>query len=446
MALIAYAVGLRLRQQLDPRQGKTFWGLLLGLGLALFYGLLAGFFFRADTLRHLPPNALPAVRLGLAGALAAVGVLRAFFPTYSPLRDWVRPFHPLGAGPRFALRWALDLVAGYTLCVLVFVATTWLVSDQLGGGGLALLLLAVVIGNALRRLLLTLVAQQRRHGLAALVGTGALLAGAVLLWPAAVAAGYVGPWAVALLLLLLLADFVVEERLPLLDFRATARAGNDLAARSVVWSLLWHNRLARPSLLVGLALKVVFLLYFGAELSGGQKSQVAVSFLLAVYLSPALVTTYLFNNVWGFYPRLWQLLSLSPDQGRAARLLLLRLWLPALAVDFGAGLICVLWRGLPPLLSLGQYAVSAVLLVALSLFWSGWSPQAVTKFYQRSGNTSILAGFATLLLVLLLALPAVSPWFYLGWPLALLLSGWAWRTGTRQFATRRGRVYQTLFV
>ena len=128
-------------------------------------------------------------------------------------------------------------------------------------------------------------------------------------------------------------------------------------------------------------MKVVFLLYFGTKLSGGHKIQVPAFFLLAAYLSPALLTTYLFNNVWGFYPRLWQLLSLSPEQGRAARLLLLRLWLPALAVDFSAGLICVLWRGLPLLLSLGYYAVATVLVVALSLFWSGRSPQPVTKFF-----------------------------------------------------------------
>ena len=153
---------------------------------------------------------------------------------------------------------------------------------------------------------------------------------------------------------------------------------------------------------MGLALKLVFLLYFGAKLSEGQKSQAFASFLLAAYVSPVLLATYLFNNVWGFYPRLWQLLSLSPGQGRAARQLLLRLWLPVLAVDFGVALVFILWRALPPFYTLGHYAVSSVLVVALSLFWSGQSPQPVTKFYQRSGNTSIAAGFATLLLVLVL--------------------------------------------
>lgn len=70
--------------------------------------------------------------------------------------------------------------------------------------------------------------------------------------------------------------------------------------------------------------------------------------------------------------------------------------------------------------------MSTLLVVALSLFWSGQSPERVTKASQSGGNTSILAGFVMVPLVLLLALPLALPlvslWFYLVWPLALLLA------------------------
>src|SRR5699024_1371530 len=120
-------------------------------------------------------------------------------------------------------------------------------------------------------------------------------------------------------------------------------------------------------------------------------------FIVFLFISPIILFTYLFNNIWGFLRNYWLITDRSLSAGRDLLKIYLKiLWLP-LVVDV---IISMTYLALAPsnlvLPGISMYVASLYVLTAGGFFWSSQVPARVEKAFSFKANTSTFGSIVSI--------------------------------------------------
>jgi len=191
----------------------------------------------------------------------------------------------------------------------------------------------------------------------------------------------------------------------------------------VYLKLITNNPKVRGPLLVAMVGKVLF---FGVDIflmETKEEHLMNGELFYWIVASPLIIYTYVFNNTWGFWKAIW--LNIEIRTGDAKQLLWqhLRLMsLPLIAdICITLPLLYISWGEAGFILTF--YFTSAFFLIAMSFFWSVFTPRQINATFQMKGSTSPVSVLISMAGVLLLTTLRVNNWFYLIVPLYVIFGG-----------------------
>ncbi|WP_018477613.1 hypothetical protein [Pontibacter roseus] len=444
MAVILYYLSLKIRQAFSPFQNT--WGFVSLIGfvlMGLFYGWVAAAAVDG-TFEGFPPDFEVVFRQALLVLVAFMTLIRNYTPSYRPLQTWFKGFHALHPWQRFLLNYSNDLVATYFFAMSGFLLAMTSLSTTLDYT-FGLRMGYVLIGtHAAQRMLQTVLENKLRYTSLTRLLLAILLAVVVSsLVLLTVQENFTLLVSTTAFVALLLAGLVLEEY----TWRESVRVQeNAKAGRSFSTDLLLQNRSARIALLMALVFKVVFLsldAFFYAKQGKHMYGNFAMIWLLA---SPAIIFTYVFNNIWGYLRHFWLLADRTATDGKELHKLLLQLIKWPLALDFTISLLYFSFST-DELFTAGMsmYVCCAFLFTAMSLYWSSARPIYIDKPVSMKANTSSVASLVLLLISSCFLLLFVSDWFYVLVPASGLLGYWMMQQLQQLYPGQRQQLFLKLF-
>ncbi|RFP65389.1 hypothetical protein D0N36_08950 [Hymenobacter lapidiphilus] len=302
---LPYLLGRQLRATFWPSAGETRAVVVLFGLLTAAYGLGVGYLLNhAGTM---PAGMLPKLLAGINSLLFAAVLLADFLPSYRAVQRLLPEPMPVSARLNVVTAFVLDLASIRRGLLLLFVLLVLAVAPTFWRPlGLSLLVWLSAAGLSFNLRLLLSVGRWR-HPLFWLnllcLGTAvawlnrefAADAGALTNWLAALAvAGPLLLWAAALYLV---APRFSARYMP--DQAEVLPIGSGWLARlSPEWKLYLHK--TRPALLMGLAIKVIFLVFCAYMLHSNDNKEVAIRPLFYFAFLPIVGFTYINNNLLGY--------------------------------------------------------------------------------------------------------------------------------------------------
>lgn len=425
---LPYLLGQRLRAVAWPADGGTRAVHLLLLALVLLYGAGLGVLLNKSQTSAKLADLLPKLLAGLNAGFLFSALLVDFLPALRPVTRPVPEHFPVSARLSVVTAFLLDAITLRRLLMVAPLLVTMLVAPRhmlLPGFTLLLVLAAAALSFNLR----LLVALRRgRHPLLLLHLASLGLMGWWLSHPGASSYSYAAlGWGMALLPWLLwaaqlswLGPYFSARYLPA-DTGAPTAAGQVLARLSPEWKM--YLRKAWLPLLMGLVLKILFIVASLWLQKSGKESGVRLNFVLYIAFLPVIGFTYVNNNFFGFLGPLTanelQRLGLTPRLLR----LYVRLVGPVVLADclVSAVLLLALYpRAQWPLL--GLLPLGAAAFASLGLWGSLYHAKAVVKAIDFANMRNNVSNMMSLLTTLLAAALFFMPWWWARIGLAALVT------------------------
>lgn len=444
MALILYYLTLKINNTLNPKRNTwAFIGLISFSLLGIFYGWMSGAFLNGKFIA-VQDQWVSRFKEILLVLLIVLTIGRAYFPSYRPLQTWLKPFHPIKPFHRYLINICGDLASTFFFGISCFiVSVTWISIEFTFIDGI-ILFLVLIAAQASRRIIQTMVEQRlsfNKISLAVLTLSIFLSCASVtFLALSLISLNLVIP---ILWISILLANFAIEELTttePLQIYTA------DKKARPYSVDLLWNNKSIKVTLIMAVVFKTAFLtldIFFFYKKGTHMYGNFPIIWVLA---SPAIIFTYIFNNVWGYMRNFWLLADRAAANGKALLKLLLPLIALPLLIDF---IIAVIYFAVIKdeifLEGLVMYISCVPLFTVMSLYWSSRFPILIDKPVSMKANTSVWASLVLFSVSAGFLLLFLSPWFYVLAPLSWLASYFLYYRVTNAYQGQRFNLFLKLY-
>lgn len=211
------------------------------------------------------------------------------------------------------------------------------------------------------------------------------------------------------------------------EYTIKERQNYEFSGTSVVSNinlkLLLNNKKARLPIIIGLMFKLIILIgdllsykFEGKHLFDGQ-------IIIWLFVSPLMIYTYVFNNIWGFWKSIWLNLELRIGNYKPMVIQGFRYMVLPLIIDAVITIPILLssWNDFQFILLF--YLTSSCYLFSTSFLWSLIVPRKITTTFQMKGSTSTLSSLTSAAGVLILATIKMNYWFYVLIPVFLILAG-----------------------
>lgn len=209
--------------------------------------------------------------------------------------------------------------------------------------------------------------------------------------------------------------------------------------------LIIKNPKARLILLVGVLIKfslltVDFILYKknGIHIFDGQ-------LIYWTFASPLILFTYVYNNVWGYWPSVWLIYEIRIGGHRETIHFIIKLLAIPLLIDLliTIPLLLVSWDNYIFIITF--YLLSSLFLVTFCSIWSIIFPKKIISTFQMSGTSSFVGSLVSMIAVISLSVLKLNYWFYVLIPIFLTASYMAYKYSPDLYKERKYSIVKKLF-
>lgn len=178
--------------------------------------------------------------------------------------------------------------------------------------------------------------------------------------------------------------------------------------------LILRNSRILTSLVLAEGFKIVFILAVGfKETEIFLPTKMFLSFMILMISSPLLLFNYAYNNIWGYYRKLWYRITLVDSDGKLYTSTIIKLLLIPVFIDFIISLIFFIKIGDGITDNIIIYFTILITLTMLSLIWSQYFPFYISKPLSMQPNTSIISSGASIVIIIISSLPLYNNLFYI---------------------------------
>jgi hypothetical protein len=209
--------------------------------------------------------------------------------------------------------------------------------------------------------------------------------------------------------------------------------------------LITNNPKARLTLLVGVLIKfflltVDFIWYKknGTHIFDGQ-------LVYWMFASPLILFTYVFNNVWGYWPSVWLIYEIRIGGNREIIHFVIKLLTIPLIIDLliTIPLLLLTWDNYIFIIII--YLLSSLFLVSFCSIWSIIFPKKIISTFQMSGTSSFVGSLVSMIAVISLSVLKLNYWFYVLIPIYLTASFIAYKYSPDLYKERKYSLLNKLF-
>lgn len=428
MDLVLFSLRARLNGFF--RQNKLQRVLLLGGGIVLsgFYGWL--FSYLLEQAHNGGNTSVTEVIRYINLFVLGITVIRGFFPAYVPKLDLIPRLYPIKPLKRFWVELPVELFSPFNFVLVNFLFLLFILSPDYTLLYLLQSIMVLLTAHITKRSLQVMVERKMRwlhlNFISAAVLGSAFVALQVKLPMFVPATGWMELFVhLSSLGAFLGANYFLE--LAAMEPKRKVVNYSHSKHRSLGWRLFKNSKQARQLLLFGLALKLIIL---GADAAVYTAKGIHIydkNLTIWIFFGPAIIYSYVFNNVWGFYKNLW--LTVERTSGSSKDFLkasLIPLRVPLLIDAAMLALYVALFNHEDAMFMLVMYIGSVLVLTPLGIIASFVSPKVVKgSMMSFSAKTSYLYNMLSLLLVGLLLLPLLHPLLYMLYPVLIAVAVFA---------------------
>ncbi|HEY4652726.1 MAG TPA: hypothetical protein VIG72_15010 [Pontibacter sp.] len=422
MDLVLFA----LKARIDGffRQNKLQRVLLLGGGIVLsgFYGWL--FSYMLEQAQHGGVTTVTEVVRYINLFVLGITIIRGFFPAYVPKLDLVPRLYPIRPVKRFWVELPVELFSPFNFILVNFLFLLFILAPAYTFLYFLQSILVLLTAHVTKRSLQVMVERKMRWLHLNFISAAVLGAGFVALQLQLPMYDPASSWFelvvhLASLGLFLGANFFLE----LAAFEPKRKVVNysHNKHRSLSWRLFKNSKHPKQLLLFGLGLKLIIL---GADAALYTAKGIHIyekNLTVWIFFGPAIIYSYVFNNIWGFYKNLW--LTVERTGGGISDFLrssLIPLRVPLLLDAAILAVYVAFFNHEDAVFLLVMYLGSVLVLTPLGIVASFVSPKVVKgSIMSFSAKTSYLYNMLSLLLVGLLLLPLLHSILFLIYPVLI---------------------------
>lgn len=378
--------------------------------------------------------------------IASIVFFKSFLPIYQPLVRTIPEIFPIRKIKSFGLDLYVDftnLFFGYILC---FILILYFSSDYVGFSCFISFILITISSHLFTRILRTLIEKRiifRTKNLIILWFICCVTTGFIISYDLISISFEV--YLAITFVNILLADLLLE-----LNSKVVLRYSKRIQKqKSFYVQLLLNNPLIRVSLLICFAVKIVLL---GANIGSYKDTGQAlfqVTYIEWIFLSPFLLFTNVFNNLWGYHKRLWLANNFANQSFKNIIFQILRLlWLPLL-FDLVIFLVYLVLMGKFTGIMLITYFSAAITFTSFSLLWSFKMPLHIDK--KVSFGTKLNTSYQSLIISFILVyvnslIVTISLGLYVFLPLIILTNIILISIIVKRWSYGRYKLFKVLFT
>jgi len=350
-------------------------------------------------------------------ALGIITLGRMIIPSYKPQQNIFPCYYPLSRIQHYIFSLTNDFFTPYFFYILLFLVSG---SYYLETGKMAFFfsgLFVIISAHILRRLIqYNIDFKLKKNGYILFSVILAAMGGMLFFLPVLI--NYTWPKGVLVLVTLLVFGYLIDGAI--IENRKSEYLNQSKHYNSYI-KLIFNNAKARLPLIVGVIFKVVVLLILRIKITRDGSAD-GLMLIFWMFASPLITFTYVFNNIWGFWPDLW--LNIETHTGRFLDFIKqgLRLLIFPLIIDMLVSIPILFITLDDPKLILSFYFTSMFYLVSFSFLWSLIGPKQIVKTFQFKGSTSIVGSMISIVGIFLLGTLKINIWFYLLIPLYVVIS------------------------
>ncbi|WP_347160152.1 hypothetical protein [Pontibacter chitinilyticus] len=449
MDLILYSCRARLNNYF--RHNKVQRALLLASGI-LLSGVYSGMFSFLLAKAHTGDfnETVESILRYINLLLLVVVVMRGFFPAYTPRTEFISRLYPVPPVQRFWVELVVELASPFYLMLLNFLLLLFMLSADFSFLDLLQSIMVLLTAHVTRRSLQLLVERKIRWSHSTFRASAVMAAAFVALQlraPMFEAAHT--PFLLVVHLaafgFFLASNFFLEQA----ALEPKRREVNDSqhAKRSLSWRLFKNHKLAKQMIIFGLGFKVVILAIDVVSYTLKGRHLYDQNMSVWLFMGPAILYTYVFNNAWGFYRNLWLTLERANSSYLAfVKGSLLPLRVPLLIDAALTAVYVALFNQQMALFIVLFYGATVLVLTPLSIVASFSSPKAVVSgVFSFSAKTSYLYSILSVLIVGMLCLPLLHPLLYLLYPLLIGSAFFTMIAVLKEYPKYKYKLFETLY-
>ncbi|WP_242917050.1 hypothetical protein [Pontibacter liquoris] len=449
MDLIIFSCRARFASFFRHKKLQNLLLLVLGIVVSGIYSWMFSFMLRKAHEGGINPSVDEVLRYTNLFLMVII-VMRGFFPSYTPRTEFISRLYPVPPLQRFWVELVVEFTSPFYLILLNFMVILFLLSPDYGFIDLLQSVLVLLTAHVTRRSLQILVERKIRWKHSTF-RAAAVMAAAFIALQAKAPMFKAGDTPFLLVVhaaafgFFLASNFLLEQAAAEPKRREVRYSQN--AKRSLSWRLFKNHKLARQMIIFGLAFKVLILVLDAVSFALKGKHLYDQNISIWLFMGPAILYTYVFNNAWGFYRNLW--LTMERANGTYKDFIigsLLPLRVPLLADAAVTALYVALFNHQMALFIVLFYLGSVLVLTPLGIIASFTSPKVVVNsVFSFSSKTSYLYSFISLVLIGMLYLPLLHPLLYLLYP--LLIGGvlLALMAVLKEYPRYKYKLFETLF-
>lgn len=422
MDLVLFA----LKARLDGffRQNKLQRVLLLGGGIVLsgFYGWL--FSYMLEQAQNGGVTTVTEVIQYINLFVLGVTIIRGFFPTYVPKLDLIPRLYPVKPVRRFWVELPVELFSPFNFILVNFLFLLFILAPAYTLLHLLQSIMVLLTAHVTKRSLQVMVERKMQWISLNFISAAVLAGGFVAIQARLPMFNPAASWMELVVHIVSLGLFLgANYFLELAAFEPKRKVVNysQNKHRSLSWRLFKNSKQARQLLLFAFALKLIIL---GADAALYTAKGIHIyekNLTIWIFFGPAIVYSYVFNNIWGFYKNLW--LTVERTGGSIKDFLrssLIPLRVPLLIDAAILAVYVAFFNHQDALFMLVMYVASVLVLTPLGIVASFVSPKVVKgSIMSFSAKTSYLYNMLSLLLVGLLLLPLLHNILFLIYPVVI---------------------------
>ncbi len=402
------------------RELKNPWKLILTIVLlftAWIYGLFFGYLSNKLSTGEIDIISIERFFNFIFIGIAGLTIIRMFFPNYIPLKLLFPKYYPISKGKRYLASLINNFQKPYFLYISIFIISTTYYLENLSIQFLITSYLILINSHLVRRCFQYLFdfKTKKKDFIVHILLLFAMLSFFItfLLFKIDLL--------ILLITLMVGLTFIGYFQESSIESFTNREFKSKSEKLNITIKLLINNKKARLPLIVGLIFKSVIFLgdFFIFRTKGTLLFEGQIVFWL--FVSPLILFTYVFNNIWGFWKNIWLNIDTRIGQYKPLIWLGLRLMLIPLILDMiiTIPIILLSWNNLRIIVIF--YFTTSVYLVMLSFLWSLITPRKIMSIFQMKGSTSPLSIIAAMGGVLLLTTIRINYWFYFLIPLYVII-------------------------
>ena len=382
--------------------------------VAVGYGILFGQIANQLKFTPNPPVTAEEFLNYLLILLFIFSMITMILPSYKQMRQFFPKYYPLTTFRKYSFSVAADFISAFFLYILLFLFTTFLTLVSYKTELLLSGLVVLVVAELFKRMLQYCI-DFKLNVYGYFIPAFIISIMVLIVYTNPELLFYNDVKGIVLIVLLLAAGFVLES----MTIESRQRGVSTKSRKgSIYWKLLIGNKRARMLLIIGSVVKLAifivslfFLIYKNTNLFDNQ-------IILWLFVTPTVLFTYVFNNIWGFWTGLW--LNYELRSGKYSDMLKISLKIMAvpLIIDSLLSVPVVCYISGNTTFTLALYFTSTLFLIPLSFFISLF-PVLIKKTFTMKGNTSQLGSFAAVAAVMILVTIKFDEWLYLLVPIYL---------------------------